>query len=241
MQSGDEHIHLLIPAYKAAGTLRIVLQQALELFPAQRICVVDDASGDGTDQVCRDAGVDCLVQNVNQGKGAALARGFAHLLSRGAEWIITMDADGQHSPADLPKFINAIHIMSLHGLIIGARDRKIGVMPLARIFSNTVTSLILSRMTGVDIQDSQCGYRAYNAALLRAITLRYPRFEMESEVILRAAHLKFPIGFINVQTVYATRQSHIAHCVDTFRWVRAVISVQRQLRNNREETNGERT
>ena len=78
MQSGDEHIYLLIPAYKAAGTLRIVLQQVLELFPAQRICVVDDASGDGTDKVCRDAGVDCLVQNVNQGKGAALVRGFAH-------------------------------------------------------------------------------------------------------------------------------------------------------------------
>jgi hypothetical protein len=110
---------------------------------------------------------------------------------------------------------------------------RIGTMPVARICSNSLTSGLVSLLTGVRIRDSQCGFRLYRAALLRAITIEYPRFEMETEVILKACRLKFPVQFIDVQTLYCSSQSHISHAKDTLRWIRAVTRVwMRQRRKD---------
>jgi glycosyltransferase involved in cell wall biosynthesis len=231
----DKRVFIVIPAYKAVGTLAFLLPQVLQATSPEQVCVVDDGSRDGTDQLCARLNVSCIAQETNQGKGAALMQGFARCLEKQAEWIITMDADGQHAPCELAKFLDATHLMSHYGLIIGARERKVGVMPLDRICSNALTSKILSVLAGVEILDSQSGYRAYAATFLRKASFKYRRFEMESEAILRAARLNFPIGFINVQTLYCTRQSHIAHFADTFRWVKAVLSVWAEARQPRME------
>jgi hypothetical protein len=105
-------------------------------------------------------------------------------------------------------------------------------MPFARICSNMITSRILSILSGAKIMDSQCGYRIYASAFLEKITITHGRFEMESEVILKAVHLGFTISFTNVQTLYLNEQSHISHIKDTFRWVRAVIKIWFELRKN---------
>jgi hypothetical protein len=140
-----------------------------------------------------------------------------------------MDADGQHALADIPSLIGEIKKVPLAGIIIGKRAMKPGVMPPARILSNKITSFILTRYAHQPILDSQCGYRLYNSSFLQAITIEYNRFEMESEVILKAAHLKYPIRFVEVQTLYLDQTSHISHILDTFRWVRAVLKVHRTV------------
>lgn len=218
-----EVVFVLIPAYKSADLLRKFLPDLLCFVPEKQICVVDDASGDNTYDLCKDLKIDCIRHEVNKGKGAALRTGFSFLLKKGAAWVITMDADGQHSPDDLHRFISAISKDPDIGICIGARKMVPGAMPFLRICSNRLTSWILSLFTGVNIRDSQCGYRIYSAAFLSSVTIDYERFEMESEVIIKAVRSGFKICFTEVQTLYLSDLSHISHLCDTFRWVKAVI------------------
>jgi glycosyltransferase involved in cell wall biosynthesis len=225
-------VYVVIPAYKAAGSLRAMLPGLFAVVPRAHVCVSDDGSNDDTGAVCRDLGVSYVSSDSNEGKGAALSRGFRFLLDKkAASWIITMDADGQHALSDIPAFLREMAEKPGAGIIIGKRSKAPGTMPLARIFSNSVTSFILSLMTKTGISDSQCGFRAYSSRLLSSVTCRYRRFEMESEIILRACAARFSVSFIPVQTLYFSSQSHISVGADTLRWTWAVISVWLELRN----------
>ncbi|HEX3020749.1 MAG TPA: glycosyltransferase family 2 protein [Chitinispirillaceae bacterium] len=225
MQKWPDDTFVLIPSYKSADLLQQFLPRLLKIVPDKQICIVDDASGDNTESVCASYCLTCIKHPVNTGKGGALDTGFRFLIDKKASWIITMDADGQHAPEDLNNFLDSVQKNPSLGICIGSRCMKIGVMPFPRICSNRITSFILTLFTGVPILDSQCGYRIYSAELLKKIKIEYMRFEMESEVIIKAANLGFQIGFTNVQTLYLSGLSHISHLKDTLRWVRAVIRV----------------
>jgi len=225
MNTWPQDTYVLVPSYKSAGQLKHFLNALSEIVPNSHICVVDDGSGDGTYEFCADFGVMCLRHDVNKGKGAALRTGFAYLINT-AKWIITMDADGQHSPADLHLFLEEAQNHPMTGLCIGARDMRPGVMPFARILSNRLTSAILTILTGQRIKDSQCGYRMYSREFVMSINIEYDRFQMESEVILKSAAKKFPVRFVPVQTLYLRNgASHISHFADTLRWAAAVLRV----------------
>ncbi|MDR0330377.1 MAG: glycosyltransferase family 2 protein [Chitinispirillales bacterium] len=243
--------YVLVPSYKAAVHLKPFIKTLAETVPKEFICVVDDASGDGTYEFCKESGIDCVRHSVNRGKGAALRTGFSHIIGTkgirvdagiinavdanaaapsACNWILTMDADGQHSPADIPRFLAAAKKYPSMGLCIGARAMRAGAMPPARILSNRLTSLILSALAGQRIKDSQCGYRLYSAALVKSVQIEYNRFEMESEIILKAAAKRFLIRFAHVQTLYLKDGgSHISHLSDTLRWAAAVLRVRRKL------------
>jgi glycosyltransferase involved in cell wall biosynthesis len=220
------NIHVCIPSYQSSGGLAVLLPELLRTVPAKLVCVVDDGSTDNTRDLCRQNDINCLSQPENLGKGAALAAGFSSLLQKGADAVITMDADGQHAVADLPDFIETFRRYPDTGICIGQRKINRRHMPLLRIFSNSVTSRLLTLLCGVPVPDSQCGYRLYSAAFLKKITIKYPRFEMESEVIIKAARLGFPVRFIKVQTVYLNGTSHISHVADTLRWIKAVLEIR---------------
>jgi len=228
-----EHVYVLIPSYKSAHTLQSFLPELLHAVPAEAVCVVDDGSIDGTDTVCRAQNVHCIIHPANRGKGAALAAGFGYCLAKNATAVLTLDADGQHSPADLPGFLAAFKANPGCGMIIGKRSMRPGHMPLARIFSNSLTSYFLSCITGIPVLDSQCGYRLYSRTFLESITIQYARFEMESEVIIKAAMLDFPVPFIPVQTLYLKGTSHISHIADTIRWIFAVIRTRATFKQKR--------
>jgi len=221
--------YVLIPSYKSIGLLRPFIELLTETVPKGYICVVDDASNDGTYEYCIDSGIDCVRHHRNRGKGAALRTGFSHIIStkqQECKWILTMDADGQHSPADIPRFIAESKKHPALGICIGARDMRPRSMPLARIISNRLTSLILSVLTGRRVADSQCGYRIYSAEFVKSIQIEYNRFQAESELIQKAAAKHFPIRFTGVRTLYLKGgSSHISHLSDTLRWVAAVARV----------------
>ncbi len=221
---------VLIPAYRAASSLEHLLPALTALAPPELVLVVDDGSGDATAQVCRRAGVSRTAHPRNRGKGAALRTGFTELADRGVSWIVTMDADGQHNIDDMAGMLGATTESPDAGLIIGRRSMRLGTMPPARIVSNTLTSTVLSLLCGARIEDSQCGYRVYAARMLEGMPLRYERFEMESEVILRACRAGYAVKFVPIRTVYSNTHSHIAHVADTLRWVRAVVSVWAETR-----------
>jgi glycosyltransferase involved in cell wall biosynthesis len=230
MDQWPDDTAILIPAYKAASLLEKVLPDVMRLAAARHIIIVDDASEDATPEVCKRNSILCLTHPENTGKGGALATGFSHCIRNGYKWVITMDADGQHAPDDLPRFIAAAKSSPKPGICIGARMMQPGIMPFERIISNRMTSAILGFFCRIPIRDSQCGYRLYNINLLKKITISYNRFEMESEIIMKAAFLGFPVIFTNVQTLYFKGPSHIAHAIDTVRWIAAVLNTRLQRR-----------
>jgi glycosyltransferase involved in cell wall biosynthesis len=233
VSSWPQKVFILIPAYKAAKDLQTFLPVLLKKAPSEFLCLVDDASGDGTKEIAERYHVDYLVHEVNRGKGAALKTGFRHLLTKEARWILTMDADGQHAIEDIPLFLEGIQTETNTGIIIGARNFTMATMPPARIFSNSVTSKMLSILCGKKILDSQSGYRMYSAELLKKIPLIFNRFELESEVILKSCAAGFDIQFVPIQTLYCSSHSHISHLKDMYRWVRAVWRVWLQLWRNK--------
>src|SRR3990172_923606 len=108
----------LIPAYNEGDRVAPVVRATLVYLP---VLVVDDGSSDATAQYALDAGAEVLYQQPNQGKGAALRAGFAAALERGYQAVLTLDADGQHDPAEIPAFLAAYRKTSAD-LIIGRRD-----------------------------------------------------------------------------------------------------------------------
>ncbi|MGD9202398.1 MAG: glycosyltransferase family 2 protein [Chitinispirillia bacterium] len=218
-------VYILIPAYNAAHQLLKLLPSLLSLVPNNKICIVNDGSHDNTEEVCSSFNITCLSQYKNGGKGAALKIGFSYLMEHGAQWILTMDADGQHAVEDIPSFIDLLKKYPRAGIIGGSRKLTPRNMPVARVFSNRITSLFLSLICHKKILDSQCGFRMYSTELLKNISLHYKHFEMESEIILKACFSGFQIFFIPIQTLYFSDQSHISHIKDIIRWIRAVITI----------------
>ncbi|MHB1482427.1 MAG: glycosyltransferase family 2 protein, partial [Bellilinea sp.] len=149
----DRQILVLIPAYNEGERVVPVVRGAQTHLP---VLVVDDGSTDGTAVFARDAGADVYLQQPNQGKGAALLAGFAIALKQGYQAVITLDADGQHDPAEIPAFIAAFQ--SQHAdLVIG--QRNFSQMPPVRRFANTIGAALFSRALGQPVADNQSGFR----------------------------------------------------------------------------------
>ncbi len=212
---------ILIPAYNAQKTLPSILTQIKALTePPANVLVVDDGSTDGTPQVAEEnAFVTLLRLERNRGKGSALRRGIDYFLKNsGSSFLLLMDADGQHPVASIPQFLeNARHNSA--DIWIGFRSEKVGRMPALRIFSNTVSSLITSWVTGQRIYDSQCGFRLLKRAVLEQITLTENGFQIETELIVKAARQGFTMQFVPIPTIYNGEKSYIKHVNDTIRFL----------------------
>jgi glycosyltransferase involved in cell wall biosynthesis len=211
-----ERIAVLIPALNAERTLPRVIEAARrELEP---VVVIDDGSTDRTGDVARAAGVLVLRHEVNRGKGAALKTGFDWAIANGFDGVITLDADGQHLAREIPKFLDE-RAASQADLIIGGRAHLFGGMLPRRRNANRFSAWCIAKCSGVPITDSQSGFRFYSAKLLKSLRLRTDRFDMESEVIVRAGRRRFKIVTIPIELgfVDGLSTSHYKPLVDTMR------------------------
>lgn len=212
----------LIPAYNAERTLAGVL--AVTQNQIDPVVVIDDGSSDRTSEVARAAGVTVLRHDVNRGKGAALKTGFAWALENGFDGVITLDADGQHLPTEIYKFLRAAEAGS-GDLIIGGRSHLFQHMIHRRRTANRFSAWCIAQASGARISDSQSGFRFYSAKLLRAVPLRTDGFDMESEVLVRAGRAGFRIVTIPIELgfVDGVSTSHYKPLKDTLRIAWTVV------------------
>ncbi len=215
----------LVPAYNEAARIEAVIAAARGFLP---VLVVDDGSTDETAVLAESAGAAVLRQTVNQGKGAALRAGFRRALDTGQAAVITLDADGQHDPAEIPAFVAAFEADDAD-LIIGARDFR--QMPPTRRFSNRIGGWLFSWALGQPIRDNQSGYRLVSRRLMEA-TLASDQggFEFEVEMITTCVRYGYRLGWVPIRTIYAGESSHIRPAAHTLNFLRLVWQTRQRRR-----------
>jgi glycosyltransferase involved in cell wall biosynthesis len=213
-----DDILALIPAYNAAPFIGQVIRAASAHVP---VLVVNDGSKDATLAEARATDARVIDQQPNQGKGAALQRGFREALSLGVKAVITLDADGQHDPSEIPLFVERFRQTGAD-LIIGERD--FSRMPLVRRVSNTVGRASFSWAIGRKIRDNQSGYRLLSRRLMEVL-LENPEkgFEFEMDMIVKTVKKGWQVAGVPIATIYGDEVSNIKpvdHVVHFFRMVR---------------------
>jgi len=216
----------MIPAHDEAPRIGPVVSSAARFVP---VLVIDDGSGDETAAVAERAGARVIRQTPNQGKGAALRTGFRVALAEGAEAVVTLDADGQHDPAELPGFLAAAARLEAAGtpaeLIVGRRDFR--HMPPLRRLSNGLGTLALSAAVGRWIDDNQSGYRWLGRRLMTAtLDSTESGFGFEVEMIAICLREGWPIEWLPIRTIYGDERSHIR----PLRHLREFLGVTRRAR-----------
>jgi glycosyltransferase involved in cell wall biosynthesis len=193
---------LLIPAYNEARTIADVVRAARP--HADAVIVVDDGSTDGTVAAVAGLDVEVLSHPRNLGKSRSLHTGFAAALALGAREIVTMDADGQHRAADVPRLLRAAELHP-RAIIIGARMRNRRAAPMRRRIANRLADFGVSWAIGRRVIDSQSGQRLYPSALFDALDIRSlagDGFTLESEILIEAASAGFATLSVPIDTIY---------------------------------------
>ena len=207
IMKNDDHtpkILALIPAYNEAGQVGNIVEGAKVHLP---VLVVDDGSTDDTAGSAEAAGAEVLRQSPNQGKGVALRTGFRWALDQGYQAVLTLDADGQHDPQEIPKFLDAYR-QDHADLIIGERD--FSQIPPVRRLANTLGRLSFSWALGQPIPDNQSGYRLISRRLIEAVLGSDEQgFEFEVEMIAICVRRGYALDWVPIQTIYSDESSHI--------------------------------
>ncbi len=199
---------LLCPAYNAEKTLPELVSRITAVRGVNHFIVVDDGSADSSAEFLRHAGIYSLHLKSNSGKGAALQEGFRWARRHGYRSVLAIDSDLQHAPEDIPKFLRQ-HRKSPEALILGCRNFRSGSMPWPRQFSNNLTSLIISILSGVRVRDSQCGFRLAPLSLLKYAPAKSKRFIYESETLFMLGVCGAKFHEARIDVIYNDSQSHI--------------------------------
>ena len=208
---------VVVPCLNEAAAIETLVRQVREHLPT--VIVVDDGSTDATGERARHAGAEVLRHDQPQGKGAALQAGLKRAHERGFAWAMTIDGDGQHSPEDVPAFLQ--HAMRAGtALVIGNRMADAGRMPWLRRQVNRWMSRRLSRLAGQALPDTQCGFRLFRLDAWSRLPIATRHFEIESEMLLAFIAAGQVVEFIPIQVIYKTEQSKIHPWRDTVRWFR---------------------
>ena len=212
----NERVLVIIPAFNAAPTVGAVIRACREVL--DEVLVVDDGSVDRTAAEALEAGAQVISHSANRGKGAALKTGFGYAMQRGYDAVITLDADGQHLPREIPKFLIA-RAETEADLIIGGRAHLFHQMLPRRRMANRFSAWSIARCSKTNVTDSQSGFRLYSSDLLLKVRLRSDGFDMESEVIVRAGCDGFKVITIPIDLgfVDGLSTSHYKPVADSLR------------------------
>jgi len=219
-----DDILILVPAYNEETTINAIVDRCLHYFP--NVLVIDDGSTDKTLIALKNASATVLSNPKNLGKGLTLLKGFHTALEKNYQGVITLDADGQHDPDDLPKFLEKI-AQNPDALIIGARRIHTERAPQMRLLANKIADFFISCAARKRLVDTQSGYRYYPSAFLKRHVTHVgmaSRFAFEAEILVTAARVGFVVQYVDIQSCYPAfaRASHYHPRKDTWEIVKVV-------------------
>lgn len=206
----DIHVGALIPAFNCEDRIGAVVSgtaaQGLDVL------VVDDGSTDATATAARQAGARLVRRRENGGKGDALRVGLSVLLGEPYTHILMLDGDGQHDPADIPRFLA---MAGEADFLLGNRLWNREAIPAKRFWTNYIGTRALELMSGYPLEDSQCGFRMLAAGLLRRMGLVGRRYSVDTEIMVRAGKLRASFEHVPVRVIYDGGPSHFRPVRDT--------------------------
>jgi glycosyltransferase involved in cell wall biosynthesis len=202
----------LVPAYQAEETVGEVVSGLLRYV--SRVVVVDDGSTDSTSKEATQAGAEVIRLPDNGGKGSALRAGLETVLASDATHVAFVDADGQHDPEDLPLLLDAARRGD--AFVIGSRMSGEDGIPAVRFRTNEIGSRILTRMTGLEVEDGQSGFRVIAVPVLRRLSLSSKGYAIETEILLKAAPHVARLRHAPVRAIYSSARSHYKPFRDTW-------------------------
>ncbi len=209
----------IIPAYNAAKYFERLIPRLRQCLPDSDFVVIDDGSTDNTFEILDRMNVTCLRNEPNRGKGYSIKRGMQYARDKGYEYVITLDADLQHLPEELERFVNVTNTADIY---MGTRPFKFNRMPPHRWLSNNLTSIIVSYFCKTRVRDSQSGYRMIRADLTDRISIKSNRFDFESEMLFKAGLAGARITEIPISLVYDGGGSHVHPVRDTLRFIKLI-------------------
>jgi glycosyltransferase involved in cell wall biosynthesis len=208
-------VAFVVPAYQATESIARVVTELREAARSvlettePAVVVVDDGSSDETAQRATGAGALVVRHQQNRGKGAALLSGFARALALGAQAAVSVDADGQHLAEEAVRV--AQHGAAREALVLAVRDLRRDGAPRANRFSNGFSNLWMSWFTGRALRDTQCGLRRYPLPEVLDLQLQGSGYELEAEVILKAARARWPIHELPARVLYPRGKERVSH------------------------------
>src|SRR5437660_2043029 len=215
----------VIPAYREEKHVGDVVHRTRQRL--DHVVVVDDGSNDRTAQRARDAGAEVIVHSQNRGKGEAIKTGLRHWLDRQFIHVIILDADGQHLPEEINRFIAAAAQAGDRSFFLGNRMNNLTGMPLVRRVVNRYMSNRISRICRQKILDTQCGFRMLDRQLIPELLDGGSRFDYETEMLIIASRKGYRIESVPITTVYSDEVSSIQPARDTIRFFKLMRRYQR--------------
>jgi glycosyltransferase involved in cell wall biosynthesis len=207
----------VIPAYREEQHIGEVVLRTREQL--DHVLVVDDGSMDQTAERARAAGADVIIHPRNRGKGESIKTGLRHWLDRQFDFVIILDADGQHCPEEIDRFLR-IAASDSAALLIGNRMNDVARMPALRRIVNRYMSKKISRFCGKEIPDTQCGFRLLHRQLIPEVLGGTARFDYETEMLFIASRKNFGIESVPISTVYSDEVSSIHPVRDAVRFLK---------------------
>ena len=215
----------IIPAYREEKHVGDVVRRTRQQL--DHVLVVDDGSSDKTAQRAREAGAEVIVHNQNRGKGEAIKTGLRHWLDRQFIHVIILDADGQHLPEEIDRFIAAAVQAGDHSFFLGNRMNNLTGMPFVRRAVNRYMSNRISRICRQKIPDTQCGFRMLDRQLIPELLDGGNRFDYETEMLIIASRKGYRIESVPITTVYSDEVSKIHPARDTIRFFKLMRRYRR--------------
>jgi glycosyltransferase involved in cell wall biosynthesis len=206
----------IIPAFHEEKHIGDVVRRTRQFLTD--VLVVDDGSADQTSQKAREAGAEVIVHPQNRGKGETIKTGLHHWYDRGSRLVVILDADGQHLPEEIDRFIAAADRDANSKFFIGNRMNDVARMPAIRQMVNRYMSRRISRVCGQEIPDTQCGFRMLHRELIPEMFGGAERFDYETEMLIFASRKGCEIESVPISTVYSDEVSSIHPVRDTLRF-----------------------
>ena len=222
IDSMEKRLCVIIPTYNNAGTILQVVQSVMAY--CNQLIVVDDGCTDGTSDILNTLpqSVTVVSYHPNKGKGHALVAGFKKAMDMGFSHAITIDADGQHFADDIPLLIIETE-KSPSSIIVGCRNLTEENMPRQNTFANRFSNFWFRLQTGVNLSDTQSGYRLYPLASLRGLSLITSRYEAELELLVFASWAGVQIKSVPVKVYYPPAEERVSHFRPIYDFVRISI------------------